>query len=93
MTFERACRMCGCTDMRACAGGCSWVEEDLCSACDENMNDDVIAAGETVEADLAAMDAGPDGFCPAAPIAAPHRILWRDQYVGKCVSCGTEFTT
>jgi ParB/RepB/Spo0J family partition protein len=27
------CRECGCTDARACAGGCSWVEADLCSAC------------------------------------------------------------
>lgn len=28
-----SCRVCGCTDERACAGGCSWVEADLCSAC------------------------------------------------------------
>ena len=28
-----ACRTCGCTDDRACAGGCSWVEADLCSSC------------------------------------------------------------
>lgn len=30
------CRMCGCTDDRACQGGCSWVnkEHDLCSVCD-----------------------------------------------------------
>ena len=32
------CRVCGCTDERACAGGCSWVEDpqllgDLCSSC------------------------------------------------------------
>ena len=31
----RACRHCGCTDFSACAGGCSWVAEDLCSACVE----------------------------------------------------------
>jgi hypothetical protein len=30
----RACRKCGCTDARACPGGCWWVEYDLCSACD-----------------------------------------------------------
>lgn len=30
---ERTCRACGCTAMRACAGGCRWVERDLCSAC------------------------------------------------------------
>lgn len=29
----RACRACGCTDARACPGGCHWVEPDLCSAC------------------------------------------------------------
>jgi ParB/RepB/Spo0J family partition protein len=29
----RACRKCGCTEETACQGGCSWVEEDLCSAC------------------------------------------------------------
>jgi hypothetical protein len=27
------CRACGCTDARACPGGCSWVEPDLCSNC------------------------------------------------------------
>lgn len=30
---ERSCRVCGCTDNRACADGCYWVEDDLCSAC------------------------------------------------------------
>lgn len=29
----RSCRVCGCTDERACEGGCRWVEADLCSAC------------------------------------------------------------
>jgi hypothetical protein len=28
-----ACRVCGCTDDRACPGGCSWAEPDLCSRC------------------------------------------------------------
>jgi hypothetical protein len=27
------CRQCGCTDERACAGGCWWVEADVCSQC------------------------------------------------------------
>jgi len=27
------CRVCGCTDMEACEGGCTWVEDDLCSKC------------------------------------------------------------
>lgn len=29
----RRCRRCGCTDVAACPGGCSWVDQDLCSAC------------------------------------------------------------
>jgi len=28
---DRACRVCGCTEFTPCPGGCSWVEEDLCS--------------------------------------------------------------
>ena len=32
---ERACRVCGCTESRACLGrrACHWVGADLCSAC------------------------------------------------------------
>ncbi len=29
----RTCRACGCTDDRACEGGCSWIAQDLCSRC------------------------------------------------------------
>ena len=29
----QVCRICGCTDDRACDGGCSWAEPGLCSAC------------------------------------------------------------
>jgi hypothetical protein len=29
----RVCRVCGCSEFNAYEGGCSWVEEDLCSAC------------------------------------------------------------
>lgn len=31
---RRACRICGCWAMAACPPTCSWVDEDLCSACD-----------------------------------------------------------
>jgi len=27
------CRVCGCDDDHACAGGCGWVQAGLCSAC------------------------------------------------------------
>jgi hypothetical protein len=33
------CRHCGCTEQRACPGGCAWVnaERTLCSQCYERM--------------------------------------------------------
>jgi hypothetical protein len=35
MARDRVCRDCGCTDARACPGGCTWVFTDLCSRCAE----------------------------------------------------------
>jgi hypothetical protein len=33
----RACLRCGCTDDRACAGGCSWIHNSsVCDACADN---------------------------------------------------------
>ncbi len=29
----RICRVCGCTALLACPGGCHWIERDLCSQC------------------------------------------------------------
>jgi hypothetical protein len=34
---EMKCRICGCTDDQACPGGCYWVDDDLCSRCDETI--------------------------------------------------------
>lgn len=31
--MPRTCKHCGCSDLLACDGGCSWVSEDECSAC------------------------------------------------------------
>jgi len=31
------CRVCGCSWNRACAGGCYWVEADLCSSCAKHV--------------------------------------------------------
>ena len=30
---ERTCSGCGCSDSRACPGGCVWATETLCSRC------------------------------------------------------------
>lgn len=35
---SKKCRICGCTDLNACEGGCHWVEEDLCSACASQLD-------------------------------------------------------
>lgn len=32
-SYAQRCRICGCTQARGCASGCSWVEVDLCSVC------------------------------------------------------------
>ena len=32
----RRCRRCGCTENSGCAGGCWWIEHDLCSQCRTN---------------------------------------------------------
>lgn len=37
---RQRCRVCGCTDQRACPGGCWWVEPDLCSTCHPGQPDD-----------------------------------------------------
>lgn len=34
------CRVCGCTDLNACPGGCFWVAPDLCSVCYHEMIDE-----------------------------------------------------
>lgn len=41
--YERRCRVCGCSDLRSCFGGCYWVEQDLCSEC-AGKQDSAIAA-------------------------------------------------
>ncbi len=38
-SIVRVCRACGCTDAEACDGGCTWVEDDLCSACLDETGD------------------------------------------------------
>jgi hypothetical protein len=38
--FNRKCRVCGCTWDHACEGGCSWVEDDLCSKCCESATNE-----------------------------------------------------
>jgi len=51
--MARKCRVCGCTEDNACEGGCSWVEEDLCSACaDKDIEDDDLEDDEEASEDV-----------------------------------------
>jgi hypothetical protein len=76
--FARSCRSCGCTDAFACPGGCSWVDQDLCSACDDDPVEDR-AGGAAFEA---------EDDCPANPLGI-HQVLWTDGASGYCVRCRT----
>ncbi len=66
ITPGRVCRVCGCTDDRACRGGCWWVEWDLCSACRERAY-----AAETP----VARGPRPEGFVPASCLRCRRPVL------------------
>lgn len=41
----RKCRYCGCTDDRACEGGCWWIADDVCSSCGEAARAEGVPVG------------------------------------------------
>lgn len=43
---EKKCRICGCDWFHACPGGCYWVKDDLCSACAEKLENDLLSSEE-----------------------------------------------
>lgn len=49
MPEQQTCRQCGCTDDRACPGGCSWVAPDLCSACKPELDPSELLSWGIVE--------------------------------------------
>jgi hypothetical protein len=44
--MTQRCRRCGCSNLSACAGGCWWVEDDLCSSCAVAVD---VATGITID--------------------------------------------
>lgn len=46
--MENYCRVCGCTELQACPGGCRWIsdEQDLCDACVQKLISVDQASGE-----------------------------------------------
>ncbi len=62
VAVERTCVICGCTDSKACAGGCSWVvihpatATGVCSNCDEQALHAIVQAvldGTAIKINLA----------------------------------------
>lgn len=102
----RACVACGCTDDRACPGGCSWVSRSppLCSACvptealleratRSRLMDREALYGIEEQADLATDDGVPYGAdrCPASETPALHVPIYVDDRSGYCVRCRLGF--
>lgn len=78
------CRGCGCTDDRACPGGCYWVEPNLCSSCDPTARFERALDDTQVDGDGTFADEGEE--CPANPMGL-HQVLWTGAEAGYCVRC------
>lgn len=82
--IEDTCIACGCTDHRACSGGCYWVAPGKCSGCfDDDGNAYAVGAPE----------GGTFGFehCPASDRPAPHMPLFTSETEWHCVRCQQGF--
>lgn len=79
------CIACGCTDDRACPGGCSWVSHQppKCSACFD-------ADGEPFA--VGAEGDSPFGIehCPASETPAPHVPFFASETQCYCARCRME---
>lgn len=81
---ELKCEGCGCTNARACPGGCCWVSTNppWCSAC---LDHDVLPSAGPMAAEGADQD-----FCPESSIGM-HTLLWLNPSSGFCIGCKAPF--
>ena len=87
------CIGCGCTELRSCHGGCSWVsvQPAKCSACFD-------LDGEALDSQ-AYVTGAPEGgafgieYCPAADAPAPHVPIYASQMACYCARCRVELPT
>jgi hypothetical protein len=81
VTDSWRCKACGCSNARACPGGCFWVDDNKCSRCFD-ADGRPFAFGD-------AEDDSPLGieYCPAAETPAPHVPLFVTPTDCKCARC------
>lgn len=79
------CAGCGCTEERACPGGCHWISVNppICSACDDGFD-----ISGPFSADECFVEAADGTRTPTT-----HAQLWTSNTEGYCARCGVGFTT
>lgn len=84
------CIGCGCSDARACAGGCHWVSTNppVCSEC-IGLFDEAEFAEPAFENVTGANDDDP--FEAQRLVCAHTQRLYIDQASSYCVACGMQF--
>jgi hypothetical protein len=98
-TGKLYCVICGCTDDRACPGGCHWVSKNppMCSACVPHQALERATAPWAHDAaeQMADDDNGLYGAerCPASATPAAHVPIYVDETTGYCVRCRQGFVT
>lgn len=81
------CIACGCTEDRACIGGCSWVSATppKCSACFD-VDGEPLATGSANEGEkMFGIE-----YCPASETPAPHQPLFVNETTCYCARCRME---
>jgi hypothetical protein len=76
MSARRTCRACGCWELRACEGGCSWISADRCSACPDAPLTLPINAQHVMACRLhLGLDAAAPDFAVAQSVEYPQLVV------------------
>ena len=95
---KQQCRVCGCTEDRACPGGCSWVEKDLCSACTDTEEaqlkvfDNEVYEQQRKNIERLAAENPDDWFYKSQMELPPNRRTGFAPSTPRCHNCGKDIT-
>jgi hypothetical protein len=78
-----ACIGCGCTNDRACTGGCYWVDKNKCSGCFADDGERFAVGGEL---GLEESQFGVE-LCPGSETPAVHAPIFSDATTCYCARC------